>query len=101
MAEIRCPMCGRDNPEERDVCEYCGARLKPLTEALSAANAEPIRPGEEPTPQSTSELEKTLPDWLRKLRQPMPVSCIVSLSLSGATGSCSTPLLPHEESRNM
>lgn len=69
MADIRCPMCGRPNPEDRDVCEFCGARLKPLTGALAAANAEPIHPGEEPTPKSTSELEKTLPEWLRSLRQ--------------------------------
>jgi hypothetical protein len=69
MAEIRCPMCGRPNPDDRDVCEFCGARLKPLTGALEAANEEPIHPGEEPTARSTSELEKTLPDWLRSLRQ--------------------------------
>jgi len=69
MAEIRCPMCGRANPEEHDVCEFCGARLKPLTGALAAANDEPIHPGDEPTPKSTSELEKTLPEWLRNLRK--------------------------------
>jgi hypothetical protein len=68
MAEIRCPMCSRLNPEERDVCEFCGARLKPLTGALAAADAEPIHPGEEPTPRSTSELEGNLPEWLRTLR---------------------------------
>jgi hypothetical protein len=69
MADIRCPMCGKLNPDDRDVCEFCGARLKPLTGALAAANEEPIHPGEEPTPRSTSELEKTLPEWLRNLRQ--------------------------------
>ena len=30
MANIRCPMCGRENPAELDVCRYCQARLKPL-----------------------------------------------------------------------
>jgi hypothetical protein len=83
MAEIRCPMCGRPNPDDRDVCEFCGARLKPLTGALAAANedrlpeqppqGEPvegtIHPGDEPTPKSTSELENTLPEWLRNIRK--------------------------------
>ena len=69
MAEIRCPMCGRANPDDRDVCEFCGARLKPLTGSLAAANEEPIQAGDEPTPKSTSELEKTLPEWLRNIRK--------------------------------
>ncbi len=30
MSEIRCPMCGKPNPENLDVCQICGARLKPL-----------------------------------------------------------------------
>lgn len=28
-------MCGRENPAERDVCQFCEARLKPLTAPLS------------------------------------------------------------------
>jgi hypothetical protein len=35
MAEIRCPMCGKENPAELDVCQFCEARLKPLTAPLS------------------------------------------------------------------
>ena len=30
MANIRCPMCGRENPAELETCRYCQARLKPL-----------------------------------------------------------------------
>jgi hypothetical protein len=30
MADVRCPMCSRLNPAERDTCQYCEARLKPL-----------------------------------------------------------------------
>ncbi len=30
MSEIRCPMCGKPNPDNLDVCQFCGARLKPL-----------------------------------------------------------------------
>jgi len=30
MPENRCPMCSKPNPAEADVCQSCGARLKPL-----------------------------------------------------------------------
>jgi hypothetical protein len=70
MADLRCPMCGKQNPSELDVCQFCGARLKPL---LAGSSSQPedasLRPGETPTPKKTSELEPTLPDWLRSLRQ--------------------------------
>jgi hypothetical protein len=46
MAVIRCQACGKPNPEFLDVCQYCEARLKPLTtgpltmpEAAKAASA--------------------------------------------------------------
>jgi len=68
MAEIKCPMCGKPNPEELDVCQYCEARLKPLTDEL-ARSQPPIHPGENPTEQDTSELEPILPQWLREIRQ--------------------------------
>ena len=29
MAEIRCPNCGRNNPDVLDVCQFCQAPLKP------------------------------------------------------------------------
>ena len=68
MAEIRCPMCGKPNPAELDVCQFCEARLKPLTDALSRSQP-PIHPGEEPTEKDTSDLEPVLPQWLREVRQ--------------------------------
>ena len=68
MAEIKCPMCGKPNPAELDVCQYCEARLKPLTDALSRSQP-PIHPGEEPVEKNTSELEPVLPQWLRDVRQ--------------------------------
>lgn len=30
MAEIRCPMCGKPNPEDLEICQFCQARLRPL-----------------------------------------------------------------------
>jgi hypothetical protein len=68
MAEIRCPMCGKPNPAELDVCQYCEARLKPLTDEL-ARSQPPIHPGDEPTEQDTGQLEPILPQWLREVRQ--------------------------------
>ncbi|MGD8403148.1 MAG: hypothetical protein PVJ21_05770 [Anaerolineales bacterium] len=66
--EIKCPMCGKPNPAELDVCQYCEARLKPVTDEL-ARSQPPIHPGEEPTDQDTSDLEPILPQWLRDIRQ--------------------------------
>jgi hypothetical protein len=66
--EIKCPMCGKPNPAELDVCQFCEARLKPLTDELSRSQP-PIHPGEEPVERSTGELEDVLPQWLREVRQ--------------------------------
>jgi hypothetical protein len=68
MAEISCPMCGKANPAERDVCQYCEARLKPLTDELSRSQP-PIKPGDEPKELDTGQLESALPKWLRDVRQ--------------------------------
>ena len=68
MAEIKCPMCSKLNPEELDVCQFCEARLKPLTDELSRSQP-PIHPGESPTEQDTGQLEPILPQWLREVRQ--------------------------------
>lgn len=65
MADILCPVCGKANPEGSEICQYCGALLKNRgTEPLA-----PIHPGEMPTPKKTSELERTLPGWLRNIRK--------------------------------
>ncbi len=68
MAEIKCPMCSKPNPEDLDVCQFCEARLKPLTDELSRSQP-PIQPGAKPTPIDTGELEPVLPQWLREVRQ--------------------------------
>jgi len=68
MAEIKCPMCGKPNPAELAVCQFCEARLKPLTDELGRSQT-PIHPGEEPRDMDTGQLENTLPHWLREIRQ--------------------------------
>jgi hypothetical protein len=60
MAEIRCPNCGRSNPDLLDVCQFCQTPLKP--ESV-------LRIGEKPTKKNTGELESILPDWLKDVRQ--------------------------------
>jgi len=30
MADLRCPMCGKPNPQDANACRFCGARLKPM-----------------------------------------------------------------------
>src|SRR5258706_10816545 len=65
MADIICPTCGKTNPEELEICQYCGTLLKNRgTEPLA-----PIRPGDATTTKKTSELERTLPTWLRDIRK--------------------------------
>ena len=60
MADIRCPNCGKNNPDIIDVCQFCQARLKP--ESV-------LRIGQTPTKKNTGELESALPDWLKDMRQ--------------------------------
>lgn len=55
MAEIRCPMCGKTNPENLAVCQFCEARLEPL------GSAPP--PAEKQQDDSSSDQ-----DWLHQMR---------------------------------
>ena len=59
MGEIRCPMCGKPNPDELDVCQYCEARLKPLIGPFEPADTH--EPGEGKGDSVT--------DWLDSLRE--------------------------------
>lgn len=67
MAEITCQMCGKSNPEDRDVCQHCGARLT-LLEAPQAG--EPVRDDlEEETPSpAQDDSEEDQLGWLDELR---------------------------------
>ena len=60
MTELRCPNCGKINPDILDVCQFCQTPLKP--EGV-------LRIGDSPTKKNTGELESVLPDWLRDVRQ--------------------------------
>jgi hypothetical protein len=56
VADLRCPMCSKPNPEEADVCAFCGARLKPVLAGSPPAAADQGLP--------------PMPDWLSRLRAP-------------------------------
>jgi len=83
MAEIRCPMCSKMNPSERDVCQFCQARLKPLIGSqepspnpypfgheddlpdwLKSLTPEPDQPS-----QDLPQAEEQTPEWLRRIRE--------------------------------
>lgn len=81
MAEIRCPMCGKPNPEEAQRCVFCRAQLRPLMadgqtqQPTSSSSGESdwlkgLRhaTGEEPLP-SGEEDRGEEPDWLARIRQ--------------------------------
>lgn len=79
MSDIRCPMCGKPNPSDLEVCQYCQARLKPL---LAGSRDDDWRRdvlGEgftEDEPEAEQELDAgdDLPDWLKELRPADEVS---------------------------
>lgn len=69
MAEIRCPMCGKPNPPDLEVCQYCGARLVPLI-SETPPQEQPGTPPEESIPEEALIHPKEgTPDWLSDLRQ--------------------------------
>lgn len=66
MAEIRCPMCGRANPEDLDECQHCGARLKPL---VAGQGDQPASAGGGETPEDQDQSGGQVPDWLARIRE--------------------------------
>ncbi|MBI3763672.1 MAG: hypothetical protein HY260_17655 [Chloroflexi bacterium] len=69
MADIRCPMCGRPNPDTDVECQHCGSRLKPLVVSGATTPAPPASqtalPGEAAAPPSPP---GAVPPWLQRLR---------------------------------
>ena len=82
-------MCGKINPEDAEVCQYCQARLKPLTAPIQPPKPEkekgdavdwlrnlagkdesPAGQAEAETPESPVETPpEEIPDWLSRIRQ--------------------------------
>lgn len=60
MADIRCPQCGKNNPDFLDYCQFCQTPLK---------SESTLRIGDKPVKKNTGELEPVLPEWLRDVRQ--------------------------------
>lgn len=71
MSEVRCPMCGKPNPADQEICKFCQARLLPLQVTPSSEDTSDasIGPGETLPPKSEDESGGSLPDWLNSLRQ--------------------------------
>jgi len=64
---IKCPVCGESNLLDQEFCQYCQARLQPLTGNLKGEDM-PLTPGQLPTKKITADLEPVLPQWLRDAR---------------------------------
>ncbi len=72
MEEIRCPMCGKPNPAEEEVCQFCEARLKPLIVS--------------PFSEEIDGVDSEMPNWL-------------SEELAGKTDALGSSAAPTEEAR--
>jgi hypothetical protein len=60
MSELRCPMCGKTNPVDMEVCQFCQARLVPLQADGQIQTPQPAAD----SPQDSDSLD----DWLDSLR---------------------------------
>ena len=60
MADVKCPVCGQNNPPDAELCRNCFSPLHSVTES--------IQPGDAPTKKLTADLEPILPAWLREAR---------------------------------
>jgi hypothetical protein len=62
-------MCGKPNPSDLEVCQYCGARLVPLV-SETPPQEQPSTPPEEPaSEESPIPPQEGASDWLSDLRQ--------------------------------
>ncbi len=64
MAGAHCPMCGKTNPENLDVCQFCGARLTPLI-IPKPGDPAPGAAGAKPPGENSAGQEQEPPSWLR------------------------------------
>jgi len=66
MAGVLCPMCGKSNPAELENCQFCDARLTPLSASTADASPDQGLPLG-PAPTTSSDSSGDLPDWLSGL----------------------------------
>ena len=69
MADVSCPVCGKMNPEDAEICQYCFSLLKQAQEEQPDWLSR-IR---EKTKQE-QESESELPDWLKDDPAPVPAA---------------------------
>ncbi|OGO25558.1 MAG: hypothetical protein A2W33_05365 [Chloroflexi bacterium RBG_16_52_11] len=67
-------MCGKSNPSEREICQYCQARLKPLVISQHPDEPAPKKDsldflGQSPPSSQDEAADEGLPDWLASLRK--------------------------------
>ncbi len=67
MADVRCPLCGKQNPAENETCQYCQARLKPLR-IKSDADRDAAPPGAGPPGVPARGEADEMGGWLNSLR---------------------------------
>lgn len=68
MAEIRCPMCGKPNPPERDTCQFCQARLKSMADLRFTAKSDEELESLSSRNSDQEKSEGSVPDWLKSIR---------------------------------
>ena len=69
MTKNHCPMCGKPNPEDSEVCQFCEARLKPLVASSSEEkDSSSLTPEQIPSQKDSDEQERTLPALLQDAR---------------------------------
>jgi hypothetical protein len=68
MSDIRCPMCGKENPPDLEVCQFCQARLSPVMGQPPPDDSGDAIPEAFSFQQSESQPETDLPEWLANLR---------------------------------
>src|SRR4030042_5516562 len=73
MEDVRCPMCGKPNPPDEEVCQFCQARLRPI-EGFAFSDGDLYfdsskEPGKELGRDVNTSTGPELPDWLKSFRQ--------------------------------
>lgn len=93
MSTSNCPSCGKPNPDTVEICQYCGTVLKrSATEPLP-----PLHPGDIPVKRNTSDLERTLPGWLRDVRKASGEETSLSEAKPEGTPKPAQPVAPPEK----